>query len=69
MHLFRKFVLKLATSEPNKLSTIDEIFHVYLFVVEGREGVKWELGFEKNYFLGNGIRTPPPLHDPRCKMN
>ena len=33
MHLFIKFVLKLATGELNKLSTIDEIFHVYLFVV------------------------------------
>ena len=66
---------------------------------EGREGVKWELGFaffrgwemrfwewdfnlsntgwdcgielgfEKNNFLGNGIRTPPPpLHDPHWGM-
>ena len=28
--------------------------------------MEFELGFEKNNFLGNGIRTPPPppLHDP-----
>ena len=32
MHMFRKFLLKLAIGELNKLSTIDEIFHVYLFV-------------------------------------
>ena len=30
--------------------------------------VGFELGFEKNNFLGNGIKTPPPLYDPLLQL-